>query len=186
MQSLRKGYTLAEAVVVLGIVSLLSLGIGVGYGNFREKLDIEEAKVSVITSLETYRDRAYYTHRSYSLLIDTGSKCIEFWEDSTEAKKYRIELPKKLRYRIPGWGGQGNMLTQINPNGNLGNAFTLYIFGKSDRAKYRLGFYPFLQLKYLKINLYRNIGASEAVLGNIDKYHETSGAKNLVGWEMVR
>ncbi|MGL4402539.1 MAG: hypothetical protein ACRCTS_02255, partial [Fusobacteriaceae bacterium] len=138
---------------------------------------------SIITSLETYRDRAYYTHRSYTVLIDTNNKYIEVWEDSIEAKRDRIELPKNLRYKIP---GMGNILTKINPNGNIGNAFTLYIFGKSERAKYRLGFYPFLQLKYLKINLYRNVGASGAVWGNIDKYHETSGAKNLQGWEMVR
>ncbi|MGL4402315.1 MAG: type II secretion system protein, partial [Fusobacteriaceae bacterium] len=60
MRNLKRGYTLLEVMVVLGIISVLLSGIGVGFWNFREKMDLEEAKVSIITSLETYRDRAYY------------------------------------------------------------------------------------------------------------------------------
>lgn len=183
---MKRGFTLVETVVVIGIASTLSTGIGIGYGKFHEKLDLEEAKITIISTLENYRDRAYYNYRSYTLLIDTNNKYIEIWEDNISAKRERIYLPKSLRYQVPTLGSQGNALTKINPNGNLSDSFTVYIFGKSEVAKYRLGFYHFLQLKYFKINLYKNIAAEGAVFGNIKKYHETSDAKNLKGWEMVK
>ncbi|MGL6101449.1 MAG: prepilin-type N-terminal cleavage/methylation domain-containing protein [Fusobacteriaceae bacterium] len=183
MQHLKKGYTILEVVVVISIIGILLSIISVGYWNFREKLEMEEAKISIITPIATYRDRAYHNHKSYTFLLDTNSRYIEVWEDGIGNRHERWSLPKKLRYRIPGKSG---IVTKINPNGNLSNAFTLYIFGKSDRAQYRLGFYTFLQLRYLKINLYRNRDANGAIWGSIDRYHESSESKNLQGWEIVR
>lgn len=185
MYSLKRGYTLLEAVIVIGIISILSLGIGVGYGNFRERLELEEAKIIIIGTMGKYRDMAYYTNKSYSFLIDTNGKYIEIWEDKSHIEKKRFYLPKNLRYQVP-TTNMGSIVTRITPNGNFADAFSLYIFGKNQKARYRLGFYSFLQLKYFKINLYRNVGAEGAVYGNIRNYHDTTAAKNLVGWEMVR
>lgn len=185
MHSLKKGYTLIEVVVVIGIISILSVGMGVGYGNLREFFELEEAKISIIGTLKNYRDKAYYRHRNYNFNLNTTSKYIEVWETTDSSKKERIHLPKNLRYRVP-TTNMGSIVAGINSNGNFSNSFSLYIFGKGDRAIYRLGFYSFLQLKYFKINLYKNVGATGATYGNIANYHQTSAAQNLTGWEQVR
>lgn len=188
MYSLKKGYTLLEAVVVIGIITTLSTGVVMGYGKFQERLELEEAKIMIITNLGVYRDKAYYNGRNYKVYLHTGAKYIEFWENSSHIKKERYELPKNLSYKIPVNSGDftGNLDSQLSFTGNLSDALTIYICGRDGKARYRIGFYNFLPLKYLVINLYRNVKADQVYYHTIESYHGTNESKNLIGWEKVK
>ncbi|MGL4534439.1 MAG: hypothetical protein ACRCUA_05235 [Fusobacteriaceae bacterium] len=95
-----------------------------------------------------------------------------------------LKLPKNIRYKIPREDAKSELLsTNMNYTGNMSHAFSIYIFGKSDVAKYRITFYTFSQLKYLSINLYKNIDAKEADYKNIYDYNISNNAKNHLGWK---
>lgn len=94
-----------------------------------------------------------------------------------------ITLPPNLKYKIPHSGLTSNSLdTHITSNGNLGHAFSIYIFPQNNIAYYRISFYTFSTLRYLSINVYKNKTAYKATLSNIDEYHKTSDAINHIGW----
>lgn len=181
--SRREGFTLIEMVAAVAIISILSGFTYIGYGYFQEEILIQRAHAQVIGTVKRYREKAFYGNQNYRFTVDCSKKIL-LVEDTILLKILeRIELPEKLRYKLSLSESQLGVTADITIDGNMSRAFTLYIFGRSSTARSRIAFYTFSQLKYLTVNLYRNISAKDATYENLINYHGTSASQNLIGWE---
>ena len=61
---------------------------------------------------------------------------------------------------------------KITKDGNITPSFSIYIFGYDDIARYRISFYGFDMVKFMKINIYRNMKNKKVKYDNIVSYHE--------------
>ena len=61
---------------------------------------------------------------------------------------------------------------KITRDGNITPSFSIYIFGYDDIARYRISFYGFDMIKFMKINVYKNIKNKKAKYKDIVSYHE--------------
>lgn len=177
----QKGFTLIEFVFVISITSILLFGVQYSHNIFKERALITEATIKIVKNFNSYRDLAYYEETSYNIEVDGREKKLVFKLGASELE--RVELPKQLRYKISVIRSYDKLNTWMTRDGNLGHSFSIYIFGKSNLAKYRISFYTFSKLKYLTINIYKNISAKEATYKNILDYHQTQSAINHVGWK---
>ena len=180
-KKLQKGFTLIEFICITSIVSILLFGVQYAHNIFKERVLITEATIKIVKNFNSYRDLAYYKEKSYNVEINGREKRLIFKLGTSEIE--RVELPKKLRYRISVERSFDRLNTWVTRDGNLGHSFSIYLFGKSNLAKYRISFYTFSKLKYLSVNIYKNISAKEAIYENILQYHQTQNAINHIGWK---
>ena len=177
----KEGFVLIELICAISISLVIIFGVQYSYNIFKEKVLIVEATIKIVRNFNSYRDLAYYKEKSYNIEVNGREKRLVFKLGASEVK--RVELPKELRYKLSILRGYDRIDTWVTRNGNLGHSFSIYIFGKSNIAKYRISFYTFSKLRYLSINLYKNIRAKEATYSNILNYHKTQNAINHVGWK---
>lgn len=177
-----KAFSFIELLITLSILSLLTLFFYIKYENHKEKNNLYEAKIKIVNTLFKYRDLSYYNNCSYCITFNFSQKYISVSDFSNE-KDDVISLPNSLNYKIITSKGNTNFfITTITPNGNFSDAFSVYIFDYKGLAQYRLGFYTFLQIKYLLINVYHNHRVIDATIQNISNYHNSANGKNHVGW----
>ena len=177
-----RALTLMELVITVSIISLLLVFFSIKYEKYKESNSLYEAKIKISNILSKYRDLAYYNNTTYTITFNLPLGTITL-SDSFNNYVEKTELPKKLKYQIITNEHNSNyFVTKITANGNLSDAFTIYIFDYNDLAQYRIAFYTFLQIKYLLINIYKNQTVTEATFSNLLNYHSTADSQNHVGW----
>ena len=60
---------------------------------------------------------------------------------------------------------------KITSHGNITPSFSIYIFDYNDIAQYRISFYGFDLIKYMQINVYRNINDTTPKYNTILNFH---------------
>lgn len=177
-----RGIALYEMIISMLILLIFSYNIFISYSKFKENMQILEANIKLIKTFSKYRDLSYYGRESYKIDIELNKKEINFKQGTIVLET--LYLPQKLRYKIARDDIKSDLIsTNMNYNGNLSHAFSIYIFGTSDIAKYRIAFYTFSQLKYLIINIYKNIDAKDADYKKIYEYNISNNGKNHIGWK---
>ncbi|WP_289103791.1 hypothetical protein [uncultured Fusobacterium sp.] len=170
--SKNKGYTYLNIVVsTLVILSFMYVGI-IYYRNLKEKREIEEAKQKIVNIFTDFSAEAFDNEKSYNIKIDYILKKIIVYENIIREKE-SIRLPTSLKYAtVYNKENVEKFEIKMTKNGNITPSFSIYIFGYNDMAKYRISFYGFDIVKFMKINVYRNIKNKKAKYENIVSYHE--------------
>ena len=160
--SKNKGYTYLNIVVsTLVILSFMYVGI-IYYRNLKEKREIEEAKQKIVNIFTDFSAEAFDNEKSYNIKIDYILKKIIVYENIIREKE-SIRLPTSLKYAtVYNKENVEKFEIKMTKNGNITPSFSIYIFGYNDMAKYRISFYGFDIVKFMKINVYRNIKNKKA------------------------
>ncbi|SKA03639.1 prepilin-type N-terminal cleavage/methylation domain-containing protein [Cetobacterium ceti] len=184
LKNKKKGFTFLEVIVTIGILGiLLSLGL-VNYKAVKEYLALKESTNKIISTYYYYTNKAMIDGKDFQIKNFLKEKRIEIIHLENSEKIETLELSKNLRYTVIYENIKLNYIESItNKWGNLNNSFTIYIFGKNNLAKYRIAFYNYQISKILKINIYKNVSASEATYENIVNYHYSVGGENHIGWK---
>jgi hypothetical protein len=171
-----------RVLTTISILILLSYTIFIKSREYLESKYFTEANLKIISTYTKYRELSYYKNRSYTLIFDYLSSEITV-KDSTKIVEI-IKLPKEIDYYIPHIDVvRGTLTTTFTDNGNLSHAFTIYLLKKGGIASYRIGFYTFSQLKFLILNIYKNLNSDKPFLDTIESYHNSSESQNLVNWQ---
>lgn len=167
-----RGYTYLNIVVsILVILSLMYVGI-IYYRNLKEKIEVDEAKQKIVNIFTDYSAKAFDNEKAYNIKIDYILKKIIIYENILKERE-KIKLPASLKYAtVYNKENVEKFEVKITRDGNITPSFSIYIFGYDDIARYRISFYGFDMIKFMKINVYKNIKNKKAKYKNIVSYHE--------------
>ncbi|MHD0319097.1 hypothetical protein [Fusobacterium sp. THCT1E2] len=167
-----RGYTYLNIVVsILVILSLMYVGI-IYYRNLKEKIEVDEAKQKIVNIFTDYSAKAFDNEKAHNIKIDYILKKIIIYENILKERE-KIKLPASLKYAtVYNKENVEKFEVKITRDGNITPSFSIYIFGYDDIARYRISFYGFDMIKFMKINVYKNIKNKKAKYKNIVSYHE--------------
>ncbi|WP_294663691.1 hypothetical protein [uncultured Fusobacterium sp.] len=167
-----RGYTYLNIVVsILVILSLMYVGI-IYYRNLKEKIEVDEAKQKIVNIFTDYSAKAFDNEKAHNIKIDYILKKIIIYENILKERE-KIKLPASLKYAtVYNKENVEKFEVKITRDGNITPSFSIYIFGYDDIARYRISFYGFDMIKFMKINVYKNIKNKKVKYKNIVSYHE--------------
>lgn len=170
MRDKRVGFSLIGVLVGITIILIVS-NIGyIYFRNARERQEIKTAKVKICQTIQTYSSLAFKNQKEYYLIFDYNTKNIIIKNRETNIK---INLPKRLEYvSIFDKKAISGRNAKITKNGNITPSFSIYIFGYDHIARYRISFFGFDIIKYMRINVYKNMGDKSATYQNISNFHK--------------
>lgn len=174
----RKGFTYIEilisAVLLLGVIYA---GI-IYYRNLKEKREVNEARSKIIKIFTDYSTRAFDQEKAFDIKIDHLQKKITVYQN-TVILIDEESLPKTLKYlSIYDKEEVEKLEVRITKNGNITPSFSIYIFGYDDITKYRISFYGFDIIQFMKINVYKNINDKKWTYKNITLFHDKFNPNN--------
>lgn len=168
---MKKGFTLIEIMLVVGIISLCSVMFVNSSNNVSLERSITEKKI--INTFETMAAKSCDQGKRYKFRIDYDEKNIQIYDG--EDLKEKINLSSKLAYE----GTYKNSIREFETTetGNFtGGGYTIYILSKEkDKIYSKITIFTgAASLKYVFINMYHTND-----LINISNYREMSSDK----WE---
>lgn len=167
----RKGFCFINILLQLSLILLL---LSFGFIYFRKMIEREElirAKTEIYEVFTTYGIKAFNSRTSYGIELDYLKKNITISQMSVIDKEV-IHLPKNLKYiTIFDKQAQDKFTAKITSTGNITPSFSIYIFDYDDIAQYRISFYGFDLIKYMQINIYKNIDDTTPKYNNILNFH---------------
>ncbi|WP_410208483.1 hypothetical protein [Fusobacterium sp.] len=155
---------------------LLDIGF-IYFKKHSEKKEINEAKIKICDIFKTYATDALNREKKYIINLNYNTKEIQVLKNSLKEIE-RVSLPENLYYTTIFKTGDTDNKVQtlftatITRNGNITPSFSIYIFGYDKIAKYRISFYGFQVIKFMQINIYKNIKDKKATYENISFYHK--------------
>lgn len=177
-----KGLFLYDLLIKITLFILISnLGF-LKWKDYQEKILIEQTKVNIYELFSTYGVKASNLNEKYFIKMDYLKKEIVILS-LTRKKLETLYLPKNLRYTtIFNNLKQDIFEAEITTTGNITPSFSIYIFDSNNIARYRISLYSFDIIKYLKINIYKNLNDNKAIYNNISNFHKiwTTTSK---GWK---
>lgn len=177
-----RGFYLIEVVLAISLV-LLMINVGsTHFNNLQEEVELKKAKTQISEIFSTYASKAKNYKKKYKLEFDYLEKTICISNKASSTKK-TFYLPENLSYlSIFEGNSQTNFLAFLTENGNITPSFSIYIFDSHNIARYRISLYGFDFIKYMKINVYKNLGDRNATYSEIQNYHK-SWTTNNPSWE---
>ena len=177
-----RGYTYLNIIISIFIIlSFTYIGM-IYYRDLKEKRDIEEAKQKIVNVFTNYSVESFDYEKAYSIKIDYFLKKIVVYENLVREKE-TVSLPSSLKYAtVYNKESVEKFDVKMTKDGNITPSFSMYIFGYDDMGKYRISFYGFDMIKFMKINIYKNIKNKKVKYENIIPYHEKFGYEDD-GWE---
>lgn len=180
-----RGIALAETLILTALGAVILSFIFIRYRNINEQKDIQRAVNILETVVQKYASKSMASKKSYSIYFDYSAKTVTV-KDMKNEEVFEIKnLPEKLSYATP-YDRQTQRKIDFHTtiNGNLSKSFSVYIFGYSDTAKYRVAFYNFQQSRILRINIYKNKSAGDIHYSKITDYHYKQEENELrEGWK---
>lgn len=166
-----KGFSYIEIIVTITLILGISYLSIFYYTKFQEKRDIQKAKTLILNVFSEYTVKAFDKEDDFQIKIEHFQKKIivsDYWKE-----KEQIFLPKKLRYSSVFNNEKVEKLeVRITEHGNITPSFSIYIFGYDDIVKYRISFYGFDKIRFMKINVYKNLSDRRWTYKNLMIYHK--------------
>lgn len=167
-----RGFSYIEIILSMMIILGISYLSVFYYAKLEEKRDIEKAKNIILTIFSEYTAQAFDEESNFNVKIEHSKKRITVFYLINRIKKIE-NLPRKLKYSSVFDNSQVEEIEiKITKNGNITPSFSFYIFGYDDIAKYRISFYGFQKIHFLKINVYKNISDKKWTYQNLMLYHK--------------
>lgn len=175
----KKAFYLTDILIGISIF-LLVTNIGfICIRKIKEEREINTAKILIYETFSTYATKAFYDKKIHYIKLDYTTKRLyvqSVFYDLIEV----VQLPENLNYAtIFDKKVQTEHLAKITRYGNITPSFSIYIFGYNDIAKYRISFYGFDIIKYMKINIYKNKNDKNATYVNIHNFHKKWDGNSL-------
>lgn len=173
-----KGFTYIELIIsMILLLGIIYVGT-IFYRNLKEKREIAEAKSKIIRVFTEYSTRAFDEEKNFNIKVNHLQKKITVYQNVIIGKDEE-NLPKTLKY-ISVYDDEKteNLEVKITKNGNITPSFSIYIFGYKDTVKYRISFYGFDVVQFMKINVYKNISDTKWTYKNIMLYHKNFNPDN--------
>ena len=167
----RKGFCFINILLQISLILLL---LSFGFIYFKKLIEREElirAKTEIYEVFTTYGIKAHNSRTNYEVKLDYLKKNITISQMSVIDKEI-IHLPQNLKYiTIFDKQTQEKFNAKITSHGNITPSFSIYIFNYNDIAQYRISFYGFDLIKYMQINVYRNINDTIPKYNTILNFH---------------
>jgi len=106
------------------------------------------------------------------LQLDLSAKKIIISNKSLKTQE--IKLPKDLIYFHTYTSNLNCLDLSFTQNGNIAKSFSIYIFNRAKKVRYKISFYGFDRSKFLKINNYRKKKNNEISYSKILDYHKST------------
>ena len=166
-----RGFTYIEIIISMVLVLGISYLSVFYYEKLQERQDVQRAKTLILNLFSEYTSEAFDTENDFNIKIEHVQKKIKVL-DMGRIKREEL-LPEKLKYSSVFDNEMVEKLdVKITKHGNITPSFSLYIFGYDEIVKYRLSFYGFDKVKFLKINVYRNLSDKKWEYKNLMLYHK--------------
>lgn len=144
----------------------------VKYREFKELRDINEAKTKITEAFYLVSTTSLKQKTEQELQLDLSAKKIIISNKSLKIQE--IQLPKDLIYYHTHTLNLKKLKLSFTENGNISKSFSIYIFNRAKKVRYKISFYGFDKSRFLKINNYRKKKNSEITYSNIDEYHKNT------------
>ena len=167
-----KAFSTFEIILSILIFSILLNIAFLKYKEFKELRDINEAKTKITEAFYLVSTTSLKQKRKQELELDLSAKKIVISDKTLQSQD--IELPKNLIYFHTYTSNLKNFKFSFTKNGNISKSFSIYIFNKEKKVRYKLSFYGFDRSKFLKINSYRKKNNNEINYNNIADYHKNT------------
>ena len=167
-----KAFSTFEIILSILIFSILLNIAFLKYKEFKELRDINEAKTKITEAFYLVSTTSLKQKRKQELELDLSAKKIVISDKTLQSQD--IELPKNLIYYNTYTSNLKNFKFSFTKNGNISKSFSIYIFNKEKKVRYKLSFYGFDRSKFLKINSYRKKNNNEINYNNIADYHKST------------
>ena len=167
-----KAFSTFEIILSILIFSFLMNIAFVKYREFKELRDINEAKTKITEAFYLVSTTSLKQKTKQELQLDLSAKKIIISNKSIKIQE--IQLPKDLIYYHTYTSNLKKLKLSFTENGNISKSFSIYIFNKAKKVRYKVSFYGFDRSKFLKINNYRKKKNNEITYSNIDEYHKTT------------
>lgn len=174
----RKGFFLFEILIIVSIILLIFSFSYIKVLKIREERDLERAVLVILKTLEGYSANSLLMAIEYKIKLEYNNNKIEVRKNSeNKILEEVIQLPSKLKYRIPYTINSNlklldNMEIKTTINGNISDSFTTYILDYSGNIKYRVAIYNFQENKLVKINVYKKIYGEKISEDKLLDYHQ--------------
>lgn len=166
-----RGFSYIEIIISVVLIFSISYLSAFYYEKLREKQDIQRAKTLILNLFSEYTSKAFDTENDFDIEIEHTQRRIKVL-DMGRIKKEE-SLPENLKYSSVFNNEMVEKLdVKITKHGNITPSFSLYIFDYDDIVKYRISFYGFDKIKFLKINVYRNLSDKKWKYKNLMLYHK--------------
>lgn len=178
----KKAFCFIDILIQISLIFLLtSLGF-ICFRNYSEQQEVKRAKTEIYELFTTYATKAFNEKERFTLDFNYSTKEIVV-SKTTVVKVEILKLPKNLKYiTIFDKEKVEKFTANITINGNITPSFSIYIFGYDDVAKYRISLYGFDLIKYMQINIYKNLKDKTATYKNILSFHN-NWTKRKIYWK---
>ena len=167
-----KAFSIFEIILSILIFSFLMNIAFVKYREFKELRDINEAKTKITEAFYLVSTTSLKQKTKQELQLDLSAKKIIISNKSLKIQE--IQLPKDLIYYHTHISNLKKLKLSFTENGNISKSFSIYIFNRAKKVRYKISFYGFDKSRFLKINNYRKKKNSEITYSNIDEYHKNT------------
>lgn len=174
----KNGFFLFEFLIILSITTLVFYFSYIKILKIKEEKDLEKAVLIISKTLEEYSTNSLWTSIEYKIKLYYSSNKIEIKKNSESSLlEESIELPNKLKYRIPYTINNNlklldNIEIKTTINGNISDSFTTYVLDYKGNIRYRVAIYSFQENKLVKINVYKKISGEKISEDKLLEYHQ--------------
>lgn len=165
-----KAFSTFEIVLSILIFSFLMNIAFIKYREFKELRDINEAKTKIVEAFYLVSTTSLKQKTKQKLRLDLSTKKILISNKSLETQE--VKLPRDLIYYHTYTSNLNSFELSFTQNGNISKSFSIYIFNRAKKVRYKISFYGFDRSRFLKINNYRKKKNNEIPYSEILNYHK--------------
>ena len=140
-----KAFSTFEIILSILIFSFLMNIAFVKYREFKELRDINEAKTKITEAFYLVSTTSLKQKTKQKLQLDLSAKKITISNKSLKTQE--IKLPKDLIYFHTYTSNLNNLELSFTQNGNIAKSFSIYIFNRAKKVRYKISFYGFDKMK---------------------------------------
>lgn len=177
------GNSLFDFIIVITITMIL---VSFSFVRIRRQNNLKNLNIAKILIYETYKKYAVLAldqGKEYNLSFDYNLGKITIFGDDNKRME-EVNMPQKVLLSTV-YGGVilDKIESKITVNGNITPIYSIYLFDNEKIAKYRISLYGFNTLKFLRINIYKNINDKKAKQNEIVNFHNTFNPESNKLWE---
>lgn len=150
----KRGFTLIEVVLYLGLISIL---MGIFLVNQEKKEEVKQlgiAKKEMVQFIRKIQQISYYEKKEYLLDIKMSNKTISYMDNNGKLQK--LKLPSNISYMSNNIDRYRDFTRSTTTNGNFEKGFSIYLLDKrKKKIYYRVSTNTINSLRYPIISVYK-------------------------------